>query len=328
MKTYIILALALLSAQLSFAQNRKQSEVFIQIEDRGNFTVYLDNEFIGSANGRFRFYDVYNNTPTISILKDNKRVYSNKVDVRPGQRLILAYSTRVGLKIRKELNIFRNGQYALNDFDDYIGSYNTGVVPPAIPGNNNNLFDNLLAMVKRESFDDNKIKVIQAYTVNSYLSTTQTAVLLKNLSFEEKKLALAKSLVPVISDPQNYYTLKDSFTFLSTKDEFLSFLNNNQSARAERGMHQSTFEQLKASVKKEAFDDGKTKLIQVAIQGSAPSTSQLSELLKLYSFEDKALVCAKAAYNFVYDKQRYFTLKDVFKFRSNQDELLAFLAQK
>lgn len=329
MKTYILLGLALLSVHLSFAQNHKQSEVFIQIEDRGTFTVYLDNEFIGSTNGRFRFYDVYNNTPTLSILKDNKRIYSNKVNVRPEQRLVLTYAARTGLKIKKELNIYINRQYALNDFDDYVGSYNTGVVPPTIPvGNGNNIFDNLLSMVKREPFDDEKIKLIQAYTVNSYLSTAQVVLLLKNFNQDDKKLFLAKSLIPVISDQQNYYTLKDSFTFLSNKDEFLNFLSNNQSSRAERGMRLSTFEQLKASVKNEAFDDGKTKIIQVALQGSSPSTAQLGELLKLYNFEDKALACAKTAYNFVYDKQRFFTLKDVFKFRSNQDELLAFLAQK
>lgn len=328
MKNYLLLGLAVLSINLSFAQNRKQSEVFIQVEDRGNFTVYLDNEFIGSANGRFRFFDVYNSTPTLSILKDNKKVYVSKIDVRPEQRLILNYSIRNGLKTKKELKIFRNGQYALNDFDDYGDAHPTGISPPAVPERNNNLFDDLLLMVKRASFDDEKIKLIQAYTVNSYLSTVQTAALMKHFSFEEKKLSLAKSLVPVISDPQNYYTLKDSFSFSSNKDEFLSFLANKPSNRGERGMRQVTFEQLKINVKNEAFDDDKTKIIQIAIQGSAPSTAQLSELLKLYSFEDKALTCAKMAYNFVSDKQRYFILKDIFKFRSNQEALLAFLAQK
>lgn len=329
MKPYILLGLVLLSAHLSFAQNRKQSEVFIQIQERGNFTIYLDNEFIGSTNGRFRFYDVYSNTPTISILKDNERVYSSKVNVKPDQRLVLNYTVRTGLKVKKELNIYRNGQYALNDFDDYVGSYTTGVVPQVIPvGNKVSLFDNLLATVKSEAFDDGKIKIIQAYIVNTNLSTVQAALLLKTFSFDEKKLSLAKNLIPVISDPQNYYTLKDSFAFLSIKDEFMNFLTNSQSARAERGMRPSTFEQLKTSVKSEAFDDHKTKLIQVAIQGPAPSTAQISELLKLYTFDDKALTCAKLTYNYVSDKQRFFTLKDVFKFRSNQDLFLEFLAQK
>lgn len=329
MKAYILLGLALLGAHLSLAQNRNPAEVFIQIEDRGNFTVYLDNEFIGSANKRFRFYDVDTKSPTLSIIQDNKRIYSNKINVRPAQRLVLAFSVRNGLKIVKELNLYRNGQYALNDFDDYTSSYPTGIFPPNIPNDNTpNLFDNLLAMVKKEPFDDNKIKVIQAYTVNSYLSTAQTASLLKTFSADDKKLMLAKSLVPVISDVQQYYTLKDAFTFINSKDEFLNFLNDSRPSRAETRMSTATFEQLKATIKREAFDDNKTKIIQIAIQNATPSTFQIGELLRLYSFEDKALACAKMTYNFVSDRQRFFILKDVFKFRSNQDSLLEFLAQK
>ncbi|MFA6275915.1 MAG: DUF4476 domain-containing protein [Pedobacter sp.] len=328
MKTYILLGMALLSAHLSFSQNNN-AEVFLQIEDRGNFTVYLDNELVGSSKGRFRFYDVENASPSLTILQGNRRIFNGRISVQPEQRLILTFALRSGLKTLNELKIFRNGQYSLNDFDNYTGSYNTGIVPPTIPNSSQvNPFNNLLVMVKREPFDDGKIKVIQAYTVNSYLSTAQAAVLLKSFSQDDKKLFLAKSLAPVISDLQNYYTLKEEFTFLSSKEEFLKFLNDSKSSGRKRGMSATTFEQLRLSVKREAFDDDKTKVIQAGIQNSAPSTVQIGELLKLYSFEDKALVCAKMAYNFVYDQQRYFTLKDVFRFRSNQDSLLEFLGQK
>ncbi|MBB2145960.1 DUF4476 domain-containing protein [Pedobacter sp. LMG 31464] len=328
MKTYILLGMALLSAHLSFSQTNK-AEVFLQIEDRGNFTVYLDNELVGSSKGRFRFYDVDNASPSLTILQGNKRIFNGRINVHPEQRLVLTYTLRSGLKTINELKIYRNGQYALNDFDNYTGSYNTGIVPPTIPnGNSINPFNSLLAMVKKEPFDDDKIKVIQAYTVHSYLSTAQTAVLLKTFNQDDKKLFLAKNLVPVISDLQNYYTLKEEFTFLSSKDEFLKFLNESKSSRRRRDMSATIFEQLRLSVKREAFDDDKTKVIQASIQNSAPSTVQISELLKLYSFEDKALICAKMTYNFVSDQQRFFTLKDVFKFRSNQDSLLEFLGQK
>lgn len=329
MKTYIFLGMALLSATFGFAQNRTQSEIFIQIEDRGNFTVYLDDEFIGSITGRFRFYDVYSTKPTISILQGNTKIYTAKIQSHPEQRSIFTFSRRKGLRLKKELNIYRNGQYMLNDFDNEVGAYNTGIVPPTIPiGNSISPFYNLNSMVQKASFDDDRIKLIQAYTVNSYLSTEQTAGLLKNFNQDDKKLFIAKSLIPIISDPENYYTLKDSFTFLTSRDEFLNYLNENKSGRIERVMRPATFEQLKASVKNEIFDDDKTKVIQISIQNSSPTTYQIGELLKLYSFEDKALVCAKMAYNFVTDRQRFFIIKDVFKFKSNQDALLEFLGQK
>lgn len=332
MKIYILLGLALLSAQLSFAQNnRSKAEVFIQIEDQGSFTVYLDDEFVGSTNGRFRFYDVYNTRPTLSILQGNRKIYSNRIDVHLDERLVLNYSVRRGLQITKELKIYKDRRYALNDFDDYSDNYNTGIVPPNRPYIDENVkaFNDLSILVKKESFDDDKIKLIQAYVAYTQLSTAQVAILLQNILSDDKKLSLVKNLAPAISDVQNYYTLKESFTFNSTKDNFMNFLNSKKTPRAEQNSNSSgPFEQLKATIKREAFDDGKTKLIQAAFQNSSPSTAQMGELLRLYTFEDKALICAKWAYRYVSDKQNYFTLKDVFKHKNNQDALLDFISKR
>ncbi|KQB99590.1 DUF4476 domain-containing protein [Pedobacter sp. Hv1] len=332
MKPYILLMLALLGAQLSLAQNnRSKAEVFIQIEDQGNFTVYLDDEFVGSANGRFRFYDVYNTRPTLSILQGNKRIFSTKIDLQLDQRLILNYSLRRGLQFYKELSIYKDRQYALNDFDDYSNNFNTGIVPPTKPRptENSKAFNDLSILIKKESFDDDKIKLIQAYVAYNDLSTIQVAILLKSIINDDKKLSLAKSLTPAISDIQNYYTLKESFTFISTKDNFINFLNSRPKPRAEQGSSLAAdFEQLKSAVKREAFDDDKTKLIQAAFQNKSLSTGHMDVLLRLYTFEDKALICAKWAYRYVNDQQNYFTLKDVFKYKTNQDALLDFISKR
>lgn len=328
MKKIILLGLALLSAYLTFAQNnRTKAEVFIQVEDRGPFTIYLDDEFVGSSNGRFRFYEVYNASPTLSILQGNKKIYSNRINVRPDQRLVISYSIRKGLRVEKELSIYRNRQYALDDFDNYAGAYNTGIVPPSNRPDMAN-FENLKAMVKKEAFDDAKINLIQIYANNNRLNTEQVAVLLQSFSSDDKKLSIAKTLWPSIADAQQYYTLTSSFTFMSTKDEFLRFIKNNPTARPIRGMNTASFEQLRQQVKSQGFDEDRTKLLQVTFQNAALTTAQMYELLKLYTFEDKALVAAKLAYPAIIDPQRYFTIKDVFTFKSNQDAFLAFLAQQ
>lgn len=329
MKKLLLLGLALLSAHLTFAQNnRTKAEVFIQIEDRGAFTVYLDNEFVGSSNGRFRFYDVYNASPTLTVLQGNKKIFSERISARADQRAVFSYSIRKGLRLNKELNLYRNRQYALDDFDDYVGAYNTGIVPPRPERPNPYDFENLLAMVKKESFSDTKVNLILVYASNNRLYTNQASALLQTLTMDDDKLNLAKKLWPSIADPQQYLSVASLFTFSSSKDDFLNFIKNNPSSRPTRGMSAATFEQLKSQVKRESFDDDKTKLLKVTLQGSVLTTAQLAELLSLYAFEDKALTMAKLAYPNIIDPQRYFTLKDVFKFRSNQDALLDFLAQQ
>lgn len=232
MKKIILLGLALISFNFAFAQgNQSKSEVFVQIEEPGNYTVYLDNEFVGSANGRFRFYDVYNSAPTLSIIQGNSTLYKRKLRTNPDQRLVLSYSKRNGLSITKELNIYRNRQYALNDFDDYTDAYNTGIVPPITsrPDRNYRLlsaeaFQQFYDQYKKESFDDGRTKLINAVSKNASLSSVQIRTLLKPYTFDQNRLEIAKSLYKDVADPQNYFTLSDTFGFFNYKDSFLEFL--------------------------------------------------------------------------------------------------------
>ncbi len=330
MKQYILLGLTLVIAQLTFAQNgRSKAEVFIQIADRGSFTIYVDDESVGSTTGKFRFYDVYNRAPVISILQGTKKIYSNKVNVKFDERIIFNFSVREGLTQIKNLTIYRNGQYALDDFGNYAGAYNTGIVPPK-PVPSISQFEILYNAVKKEPWDEGKTKLIQLYAANSSLNTSETILLLKTFSNDDKKLLAVKSLLPAISDVANAYSLTEAFTFMGTKDTFLDYLKSNgqQNPRGRGGMRASTYEDLKILVKKEAFDDGKTKVIQAAIQNSSPSSVQMVELLKMYSFDEKALEMAKLAYNFAANKQSYFILKEAFRFKSTQDAFLDFLARK
>ena len=328
MKSYLFLGMALLSVHLSLAQSSGQNaEIFVQIEDRGNFTVYLDDEFVGSKTGKFRFYNVDRSRPTLSILQGNRKIYSSSVDVQPNQRTVLGFSVRRGIRTLKTLEIYRNNQYALNDFDDYAGAYNTGVVPPRPPRDNGKSFETLLTMINREAFDDEKMKLVRVYANNQNFSTAQVRQLLQKITHDENKLSLAKALAPAVADIQQYYTLKDAFNFIGTKNEFIEFMSGYQSQGPRSVMRQAAFEQLRANVKLEAFDDNKSKLISVALQNSAISTAQLAELLKTYSFDEKALACAKDVYQLVSDRQNYFTLKDVFRFQKTKNDLMDFLAR-
>jgi hypothetical protein len=327
MKNYLLLGSALISAHLSLAQNsRSKAEVFLQIEDRGNFTVYLNDDLIGSSSGRFRFYEVYSPTVNLSIMQGDKKILSRQIAVRSNERLLLNFSLRQGLRTIKYLNIYRNGQYALNDFDGYAGSYNTGVVGPIL-NNQKSETEIFIEQVRKEAFDDDKLKLLQLQTSNIRLTTAQTASLLQSFLKDENKLIAVKSLSRSIVDPQNLYVLKDSFTFGSGKEEFLAYLDRG-ATNSNRQMTKRDFEQLLISVKKEAFDDQKTKVIQAAAQLGLPNTAQVAELIKVYTFDDKALVMAKMLYPIVSDPQRYYTLKDNFKFISNRDAFIDFLGRQ
>ncbi len=324
--------MALLSVNLSFAQrNRSKAEVFIQIADRGNFKVYLDEELVGSANGRFRFYDVYNARPVLTILAGSEKVFSKEITAASNKRLIFNFSKRGGLSLLKELSIYRNNVYALDDFDDYAGAYNTGIVPPDRPTTppNRNSFEDLLSRVKNEAFDDQKLKVISAYSSHTALNTKQIAQLFPLFFKDDSKLILAKQEFQYVVDPQQFYLLKDAFTFMSTKDEFMKFLEGQKTGQIRnRPMSASDFDAFYKRFKSEAFDDNKTELAKVALINVKLTSEQVKELIACFSFEDKGLDFAKWAFRATFDKENYYTVADKFRFPSNKQALLDFISKQ
>ena len=320
--------MALLSINLASAQrNRGKAEVFVQVAERGNFKVYLDDELISSVTGRFRFYDVYNTRSILTILAGSEKVFSREINVIPNKRLVFNFSRRSGLTLLKDLNIYINNVYALDDFDEYIDA----VVSPNRPGQPqySNDFDALVARVKQEAFDDQKLKVITAYSNYAALSTKQIGQLLPLFFKDESKLLLAKQEFQYVVDPHQFYLLKDSFTFMGTKDEFMKFLEAQKTEQVRnRPMSANDFAAFYKRFKSEAFDDNKTELAKVALINIKLTSEQVKELIACYSFEDKGLDFAKWAFRITFDKENYYTLADQFKFQSNKQALLDFISRQ
>ncbi|MGQ7853226.1 DUF4476 domain-containing protein [Pedobacter sp. WC2501] len=231
MKKTIFLGLAMLFATLSFAQNnRRSAEVFLEILNPGKYNVYLDEELVSSATGRFRFYDVYNSTPVLSIIQGNTEILKQRVRVIPGQRLVLSLEGKELITL-KQLNIFQNRQYALDDFDGYTGDYNTGIVPPVLPQPDPNYrllsaeaFQEFYTSYKKSDFDNERVRLINAVSKNASFSSSQSKLILKTFTFDQERLKIAKSLYQTVVDPQNYFTIAETFEFPYYKDEFLKYL--------------------------------------------------------------------------------------------------------
>ncbi|PYF75521.1 DUF4476 domain-containing protein [Pedobacter nutrimenti] len=232
MKNLLFAFAVLLQSAVSFAQTGKNSEFFLEIADRGKFTVYLDEEFSGSVQGRFRFFDLdTRSSPTLTILQNNRTVFRQRINLENNTRIIASYSDRRGFRIVKTLPILRNRQYLLDDWD---GSQNMGpAYPPDRPEYPDNVytmpepeFNRLLNDVKKEGFDPGKSNLIQVCFKNNWLVTTQVFQLLKTITFDEERLRLAKMAYRVTYDKNNFYTLKESFSFLNGKEDFMAFVSS------------------------------------------------------------------------------------------------------
>ena len=62
--------------------------------------------------------------------------------------------------------------------------------------------------------------------LSTAFSTTQIISLMKEMSFDDQKLVLAKEAYPYCIDQENYYKVADAFTFSSNSWKLKDFVKN------------------------------------------------------------------------------------------------------
>ena len=85
------------------------------------------------------------------------------------------------------------------------------------------------------------------------------------------------------------------------------------------------FDALRNTISKQSFDDTRLTIARQAISNRSLSTSQVRQLMDMFTFESTKLDFAKYAYQYVYDRNNYFMVNDGFTFSSTIDELNQFI---
>lgn len=230
----LFLFAVLLQTTITFGQNaRSTSELFIEIPDRGNYVVYVDNEFAGSSYGRFRFYDIRNSFATVVVMKDNAELLRKRINVSMNTRLLASYSPRTGWRNIATLNLYDRGQYALDNWDRPIFN-NTPTPGQGSGGDYGELMtpkelNELVALIKNASFFDERKKLIRIALKSSLVTTDQLSTILKELRYDSERLEVAKSAYPFIADQKNMLKLSAAFSSYFTKQDFIDFIDKQKS---------------------------------------------------------------------------------------------------
>jgi len=88
-----------------------------------------------------------------------------------------------------------------------------------------------------------------------------------------------------------------------------------------RPMAPGDFEQAKASISSKNFEDSKLTIAKQIIQSNCLLSSQVKEIMLIFSFEDTRLDFAKFAYAYTLDLGNYYKVNDAFTFELSIDEL-------
>ena len=90
-------------------------------------------------------------------------------------------------------------------------------------------------------------------------------------------------------------------------------------------MSNDEFEQLRASIDRQSFDDTQYTIAMQGIRNREMTSRQIAILMNAFTFESTKLDFAKQAYNYVIDKEKYYLVNNEFTFSSSIDELNKYL---
>ncbi|MBL7929048.1 MAG: DUF4476 domain-containing protein [Bacteroidia bacterium] len=87
------------------------------------------------------------------------------------------------------------------------------------------------------------------------------------------------------------------------------------------------FSDLKSSIASKSFEDSKMTIAKQVVGNTCLLTSQVKELMLLFTFEESRLDIAKFAYGRTYDIGNYYKVNDAFTFESSIDELNQYISR-
>src|SRR5688572_25414686 len=165
-----------------------------------------------------------------------------------------------------------------------------------------------------------------------YFTTAQAEQLIRLVSSESNRLALAKASYDNITDPANFSTLYDMLNSQSSRDELAAYINTNTGSTINTGtyntpMSVASFNSLYSRVQNSWGTDAKMSDLNEIFANTSYyfSTTQAEELIRLVSGESNRLLLAKASYNNITDPANFTMLFDVLNSQSSRDELAAYV---
>ncbi|MGE5383556.1 MAG: DUF4476 domain-containing protein [Omnitrophica WOR_2 bacterium] len=90
-------------------------------------------------------------------------------------------------------------------------------------------FNDMVESIKKESFDNTKLELAKnILRLNPCFYTQQVKEIVSELDFESGRLELAKYAWDYTIDRENYYKVADVFSFSSSKEELLKYIQTRQ----------------------------------------------------------------------------------------------------
>ncbi|MCB9015857.1 MAG: DUF4476 domain-containing protein [Lentimicrobiaceae bacterium] len=194
-------------------------------------------------------------------------------------------------------------------------------------------FIRLAMQVKANNSEGSRMLLLTQITGNNCLSVSQAMKFASLLVSEANRLEFFKAAIYSIFDLNNLPYGTQLFVYSAHKAAYNNLISNPMPAPGPENppciVHPDEFGQIKESISKESFNTTRLTLAKQIIRSKKCfSVFQVTEMVKLISFEDTRLELAKFAYDFTTDRENYYKVADAFSFSRTKEELMKFLESK
>ncbi len=172
--------------------------------------------------------------------------------------------------------------------------------------------------------------------MNRYcISMAQFMQLAFAFSLDNSRMAFMKENFPVVFDLENFNFTTAVFSNDLLRNEWMAFARNHLNPLVPVQpepiceVPAGEFNEIKSTIRKTSSSRTMVSVAkQIITAKKCFNTTQVIELVKLFSFSGDQMEIAKFAYDFTVDKENYFRVADAFSFNSSKEELMRFLKSR
>jgi len=191
---------------------------------------------------------------------------------------------------------------------------------------------NLATDIASSGNEADKLMMLTQAMQNNCITVAQMMKLASLLNSEPNRLSFVKSACNSVFDLGNLPAGAQLFAHIPNKSAYNDYITNvirNATLPPPCSVSNQEFGRMLESIRKETFNSTKVTLAkQIIRSGKCFTTRQISEIVKLFTFDDTRLDIAEYAWDFTIDRENYYQLTEVFTFSSTKDSLLKFISEK
>lgn len=215
--------------------NIQAAELFLQTEKSGFYSVSISDQTILASSNYFRFFDLAAGTHklTVSDIFTGQNLFTVNVTLTGNNRKVIKLSPNWQLINVAEFavthpnwyteNTSQQGSTTNNQTTVNFGSSNS---QSSSSSTNSDDFSSILARIKQESFDKNKLTTAQSITKKNTLTADQIAEICKLFSFDSYRLEYAKFAYDYCSNKNSYHKVSATFSFSSYAKDLEKYIDS------------------------------------------------------------------------------------------------------